>query len=238
MESIHSILPDPEILLTMEPEELAGVVIQYLNSLPDGHPNLNRYNFGLPHIVEEYPGGQQKTISRALMEAWSWLEREGLLIPTPGRTDDWFFVSRRGKQIVKSTDLASYRKANILPKYLLHPAIAHKVWATFLRGDYDIAVLQAFREVEITVRKAGGFTNSDIGKKLMHDAFHKDNGPLTDMSLDKGEREAIPQLFAGAIGLYKNPSSHREEIDNPEDAAKLIVFASHLLDVVDSRSNA
>ena len=33
--STHSIIPDPEALLALEPEELAGVILEYLNSHPD-----------------------------------------------------------------------------------------------------------------------------------------------------------------------------------------------------------
>jgi hypothetical protein len=50
---------------------------------------------------------------------------------------------------------------------------------------------------------------SDIGVALMRKAFDKSTGPLTDMSNPEAEREALAHLFAGAIGSYKNPHSHR-----------------------------
>jgi hypothetical protein len=34
--SIAKLLPDPEQLLALEPEELAGLLLQYLNALPPG----------------------------------------------------------------------------------------------------------------------------------------------------------------------------------------------------------
>lgn len=58
-------------------------------------------------------------------------------------------------------------------------------------------------------------------------------GPLTDTQLLTAEQEAMRNLFAGAIGLYKNPQSHRHVPTHPEDAAEVIVFASQLLRIVD-----
>jgi len=70
-------------------------------------------------------------------------------------------------------------------------------------------------------------------------AFNPETGPLTDHKVDVAEREASRDLFAGAIGSYKNPHSHRHEpIESPREAAEIILLASHLLHVVDTRVEA
>src|SRR2546426_5138520 len=106
-------------------------------------------------------------------------------------------------------DLTAYQKASRLPKQLLHPVIAQKVWSQYLRGEYDTAVFQAFKEVEVAVREAGHYQPNDLGVDLVRKAFHPERGPLTDSTRPPAEREALVQLFAGAIGSYKNPTSHR-----------------------------
>ncbi|MEE8571429.1 MAG: hypothetical protein V3S97_10670 [Candidatus Bathyarchaeia archaeon] len=67
--SIQSIIPDPEALLALEPEELAGVILEYFNSISDRSSDLNRYNFTLPHTVRGYPKEYRESILMALMEA-------------------------------------------------------------------------------------------------------------------------------------------------------------------------
>jgi uncharacterized protein (TIGR02391 family) len=90
--------------------------------------------------------------------------------------------------------------------------------------------------VEVHVREAGGFSASDIGTDLMRKAFHEDNGPLTDKSVEKSERQARSSLFSGAIGSYKNPHSHREvDLNNPNEAMEIVLLANHRLRIVDGR---
>lgn len=101
--SIARILPYADRLLALEPEELAGVLLHYLNSLTTEEKNgLNRYNFSLSHTVKDYPSEVQDRVSRALMEAWVWLEREGFLAPKPGSQGEWVFIARRGETAATS----------------------------------------------------------------------------------------------------------------------------------------
>ena len=170
------------------------------------------------------------------MEAWVWLEREGLLVPKPGSQGEWVVISRRGRQLRTRDQVHSYRRANRLPRHQLHPRIAQKVWASFLRGDYDTAVFQAFKEVEVRVREAAQYADTDLGVGLMRKAFGE-SGPLADAAAHRAEQQALSDLFAGAIGSYKNPHSHRSVTIESAEAAEMIVLASHLLGIVDKRSS-
>lgn len=100
-------------------------------------------------------------------------------------------------------------------------------------GEYDLAILAALRQVETRVRDLSGADSSSIGMKLMADAF-KAGGPLHDPGTDKGEAEATMALFRGAIGTFKNPTSHRPvEYDDPTLAAEVIFLADLLMRMLD-----
>ena len=255
---LFELLPDAEHLLSLEPEELAGPLLVCLVFLDDNQcmkpEEIISFN-AMSRTMEYMPDSKKKDLNLnypsnchdkvlfALMEAWQWLEREGFVAPRPtslvrsttvADTAE-YFVTRHGLRVETSEDLESYRKVDLLPKGRLHPIIAQKVWSIYLQGSYDTAVFQAFKQVEIAVRKAGGYEETDIGVSLMRKAFHSDTGNLTDPNQQPGEKESLTHLFAGAIGYCKNPPSHRNVDVKAEEAAEMIIFASYLLRLVDSR---
>jgi uncharacterized protein (TIGR02391 family) len=245
MHSIFSIIPDPQKILELEVEEFAGIVMEYLHGLPDNERwRINRHNQVVHRTShpEAWPldyrnrGNEYwSRISRAFMEAWGWLEKEGFLAPDPEQ-DGCFFITRRGDRVKGTADLDAIRKADQLPRKILHPVIAQKAWSLFMRGEYDTAVFQAFKEVEVAVRDGAHFNQTDYGVRMIRNAFHLQNGRLTDLeNPDEGERQAMSDLFAGAIGLYKNPHSHRHVGIDAEAAVEMIMLASHLLRIVDER---
>ena len=79
----------------------------------------------------------------------------------------------------------------------------------FALGDYETAAFAAMKAVEVAVRNTASYSNEDIGVKLMRKAFKPGAGPLCDESAEPAEQQAMADLFAGAIGAFKNPASHR-----------------------------
>lgn len=235
-------LPDyfstPTELMALEPEEVAGVLLEMAPTVSQNGKFVIQ-NFVDPAYSIQGDGWSRATnegVTLAVAEALNWLQSQGLVIPEPGTSGPWHRLTRRGESLGGRTDLDAYRKNGILPLGLLQPRLAEKVQNLFLRGDHDTAVFQAFKEVEVAVRTACGFGSDMIGKTLMQKAFAIEDGPLTNMELVKAEREGEFYLFTGAVMHAKNPASHRDVGLKREEAARLIVFASHLLSIVEDRT--
>jgi uncharacterized protein (TIGR02391 family) len=68
----------------------------------------------------------------------------------------------------------------------------------------------------------------------MREAFKADGGPLADPNLDPGERVGVMELFAGAIGTFKNPPSHRQvDYSDPTEASEVVLLADLLMRLLD-----
>jgi uncharacterized protein (TIGR02391 family) len=245
MPTFVQLVPAAEDLLALEVEDLAGIVMEVLpDLLQNGHVHMKDIS-GSPFYshqtsAEKYPPQYRNRVELAIAEAVSWLNTQGLIVQDPEQDAGFYRISRRGQTLSGRTAVESYRKARILPAELLSLILLEKVHPQFMRGDYDVAVFQAFKIVEVAVRQAAnemgaGYADTMIGVDLMRQAFHSERGPLTDKKLVPAEREAMSALFAGAIGHAKNPAGHRDVSIEPSAAARLIVFASHLISIIEKR---
>lgn len=234
MPGLLSLLPSADDLLALQAEDLGLILLKLVQQ--ERGPRVTLSNIEMPIWNANSPGyPQQKRmpVGRAIAEAWQWLQNEGLLMPDLDQPNGWFCLTRKGEKVRADEDFEAYQQGTLLPIALLHPRIVEKVRPMFMRGDYDVAVFQAFKDIEVAVRKAAQLSNSDLGRKLMQNAFSPEKGPLSDAQADKGEQVGLMDLFSGAIGYCKNPASHRSPGYDRISAAQLITFASFLLTQVD-----
>ena len=242
MNKLYDDVPDPDDVLALSPSELAGKLIPILRKCDE--PINVPHTIALipaamppPFNVDGYPEDRCNEIRGALWDAFEWLADHGLIERTEQYPKlGWIIkLSNEAKKVKSEADFQTLMLWRSVNDDMLHPKIATKAVTHLARGEHADAMAFAMKSVEIAVRDACGFGSEVYGVKLMHKAFGED-GPLRDRDADKGEEEGLRLLFAGAVGAYKNPHSHRDvHVKDVAEALTIVMFASQLLHVVDSR---
>jgi uncharacterized protein (TIGR02391 family) len=223
-------------LLTMEPDEVGLVLLGSLRTAGDRAPHSWDY-VNQARIEANKAGLDANEVGLRIAEGWRWLRNQGFLAPSNEHHDGWEVVTRAGRDVDIPVYLSEARALGILQTAPLDTELREQVLPSFRRGQVDLAVMASMRLVEVRVRSVAGLQPGDIGVKLMQRAFG-DGGPLNkkleDLGVEAGERAAHRTLFEGAIGVYKNPTSHRiVNIADANEAAETILFANNLLRLVD-----
>lgn len=237
MASPSDFYPSHDDFMEFEPEELGVLLLRHMASVESANYLLHLGNYFGDKAVSQYidTSNDPTAVKRRLTEAWIWLENEGMLAPLVEHGRDWVFVTGRGHRLLDEQNWEAFSRARLLGDVELGTMLVQKAKPPFLRGDYESAVFEAFKVVEVEVRKASKLADERIGVSLMRDAFKPESGPLTNASSIPGEQQAVSDLFAGAIGLFKNPSSHRTVDWTAQEAAEVVLFANYLLRLIDSR---
>lgn len=173
-----------------------------------------------------------RTAKRAIVEAWDWIRLKGLVAQDPSQSSPAFvFITRLGIRFLDEglAPLKIQDRLDVDVSPILGPAKA-----LFLMGKSETAAFESLKAVEVRVRELAGLGNDLTSTKLMRAAFQPGSGPLTDLATTGGEQVALMELFAGAIGSFKNPSSHRVvDYEDSAEAAEVILLADLLMRLLD-----
>lgn len=184
--------------------------------------------------AEQHGTARDPKIVQALAEAWAWLVSHGLVARDPSQhSADAYFATRLGHEALRVG--VGRMQAGERLGLTLHARLAQQIQRQFLLGEFELAVFAAMKEVEVRVRSLASAPDGLVGTKLMQHAFSPTApGPLTDPDAEAGEQVAMMELFKGAIGVFKNPSSHRPiDYDDPTLASEVVLLADLLLRLLD-----
>lgn len=172
-----------------------------------------------------------------LSDAWAWLVAHGYLGPESRQTDAAYVrITQAGRQFAEDDRAVARVWAEDRLSQELDPALG-TARVNIMMGEYETAAFAAMKAVEMAVRDASQLADSLVGVKLMIAAFNANEfGPLCDPSAESGERQAAMSLFAGAIGTFKNPASHRSvAFTDPIEVVEIVQLADLLLRIVRRR---
>jgi uncharacterized protein (TIGR02391 family) len=244
----------PEEIKRIPSERLGVLILHRLDEVSPHQAHLNNFvneclaewerTSATPSVAAVYYSQDLRQGNDDLVEkisdAWAWLEHQRYLGPDPHQRpgSEWRAITSRGKEVLRTPvedALARIRAGHLLGEDL-HPRIEKQARGPWNEGDFATAIFNSAREIEIAVGEQLPPQKRKLyGVDVANAAFGKDK-PLTDPNQDPGEQEGTRALFAGYIGTFKNPGSHRHfEPDDPVQAAEIIRTADLLIRMLDDR---
>ena len=144
-----------------------------------------------------------------------------------------YYPTKKGFQIPEREFGKVIKRWTIIPSAYMHPDIMDRSFELMAKRQFESAVLQAYKCIEIKIREITNSSKDEYGVRLIRKSFDPQKGKLTNFDLPVGEREALSNYIAGAYGLYKNPCSHRDVKMSFYEAFEKIVVASNILKIIE-----
>lgn len=158
-------LPSPDEIATLLPEELAPHILLDLaqigpNSMDRGRLNIGNYCTSFDADIHGPTRSHQarEQTRQSLAEAWSLLITLGFIASDTNQSNyGWYFVTRKGRDAAQSHEAFERgRRAAQFPATMLHPILRRATYDSLVRGNFQQAVAEAFRVVEVRVRDGSG----------------------------------------------------------------------------------
>lgn len=162
----------------------------------------------LRHGQIAYAESDVRSILPVLAEGIEWMRRHFLAVPDlsqPGG-NGWLVLTRWGRDFDTGRDLPRVKLKAALPDSLLHEKVKSASMDIYLTGRFEAAVFEAFKLVEIAVRDAANFSETDYGTDMIAKAFNPDKGPLTDSSRAEAERKGLMGLNVWGTCRLQEPA--------------------------------
>ncbi len=234
--------PSPDQLLAARASEVERILLRHIiEYCRDGmHPMITRDSVSTALFDANgypYSARARADVQQVIGRAWKALDDSGFIEePDPDNGKNGYRIpSATGKGVSASTDYVGARMRSKFTREMFHSGLPDAAWNAFTVGDYDTAVFEAFKSVEVAVRTKGGFTTTDFGAPLMKRAFDPNTGPLRDRAAPPARQKARCDLFTGAFGEIRNPKGHNDStIADALVAAEELMAAGVLRRIVDS----
>ncbi|WP_082979906.1 TIGR02391 family protein [Labrys sp. WJW] len=145
-------------------------------------------------------------------------------------------IVRRARELSVVTDILQVN-THPFDERNIHPEISKVSLKLFDDGHFSQATFEAFKLVDIYVKKLSGI--NDSGYKLMMAAFSDSNPKIKLTQLitqsDIDEQAGYKFIFAGSMSAIRNPRGHDINIDPIDRCLDHLSLASTLLRRLEER---
>jgi uncharacterized protein (TIGR02391 family) len=232
---LQRLIPKADDLLRMSVEELAPVLPKL------AHAQRQHAGF-IPGMVcevvigEGYPGHKRAEVDTHLTRAWNWIERKGLIEPSPGINgrNGWRMFSEDGEVIANGASLDAIRAAQEFPVALLHREVIAKCRTLFSSGHYAEAVEKSFKVVRDRLRE---LTTYEKGSEAFGKTNLRIKGAIAP-HVEKDFNDGV-KFLTMAIDMFRNEKTHTSEngVNDSTKALQYLVLASLAMRLLDSAEN-
>jgi len=103
----------------------------------------------------------------------------------------------------------------------------------FEQGNFEEAVQNALKTLEVRIREEGGFSQNEYGDSLAMEAFRPDEGPLSFGETD-AEQQGVMFLYRSAFKTFYNPAKHRflDDLDKKQ-TYHILCFVNMLITLLE-----
>jgi hypothetical protein len=172
---VLQIVSSPEQILVLTPNELARALLEDMQAReqdPTGGMAkrdslgalISPANF---NSIRQNPRELQNQLEKTGRNAYALLERSGFIEADQGVNgmNGYLLLTPKGRATTELVDFERVRIRSLLKQEMLHSALRGKVYADFAADEFDSAVLEAFKTVEIEVRKAASLPEREQGNR-------------------------------------------------------------------------
>jgi hypothetical protein len=171
-----------------------------------------------------------------IINAVSELENEGYIQQDILAGSNKFKVlTDKGKEYVES-DLMNFESAEIeIDKYITRKDLKELCLNDFREGNYETAILKAFRLIEDKSKQRTAIPSKLINKENTSGLFVSADGRLREENKDSDiAPDALHRMMLGVIKWFSNPAE-KDAYNNSRTAAQVLLFVNLHLNILDQR---
>lgn len=140
------------------------------------------------------------------------------------------YLPERGGEV---EEISPQRSRLELPVSVFDEEILERCAHHFEQENFEEAVQNALKTLEVKIRDEGDFPQTELGDNLATQAFHPEEGPLS-FGETEAERQGVMFLYRSAFKTFYNPSKHRflDDLDKKQ-TYHILCFVNMLITLME-----